>query len=381
MRRVMKCSVALVLSLVPPAAAMAQPQWQLVEDLRIGGEDEMTIFTDIRSIVAGPQGHIFVLDARAQEIRVFDRSGKFATLAARKGQGPGEIANANGLLLVNETVWVNDPSNGRRSVYSAVDGKYLRQITIPIRSYGYLWDAGIDGEGRFIDPIFVTTDRVDPATRRPVSEPRLRRVRNDGTIVDTVAAAACVQRSKPAKVAFTGSAPGVMARSFYGIPFLPRELAVFDGRGGYWCTPNDEYLLAHRSLANGDTLHAVRKPYTRVPVTRAQREKAITDARTWLARLENIDADYSLIPAAHPVFQRLDVDDKGQLWARRVTAGNVPDIDVYDASGRQIATVTTTVPFQAFLPIHIRGDFVYGVIRDEDDVPYVVRARIVRGER
>ena len=144
---------------------------------------------------------------------------------------------------------------------------------------------------------------------------------------------------------------------------------------------SDEYLLVHRSLANGDTLHAIRKPYTRVPVSRAQREKAITDARTSLARWKNIDADYSLIPSAHPVFQRLDVDDRGQLWARRVTAGIAPAIDVYDASGKQVATVTTTVPFQAFLPIHIQGDFVYGVIRDEDEVPYVVRARIVRGGR
>ena len=380
MRHVILGAMALVLSAISPAPAMAQPRWQLVEDLRIGGEDETTIFTDIRSIVAGPQGHIFVLDARPQEIRVFDRTGKFVTLAARKGQGPGEIANANGMLLARETIWVNDPSNGRWSAYSAADGKYLRQMLIPIRSFGYLWGAGIDAEGRFIDPVLVTTDRVDPATKRPVSEPRIRRVRNDGTIIDTIQAAVCEQRTPPAKTSFTGSTPGV-GNSFYGIPFLPRPLMVFDGRSGYWCTPSDEYLLAHRSLANGDTLHAVRKPYTRVPVTREQREKAIKDARTSLARYKDIDADYSRIPSAHPVFQRLDLDDKGQLWARRVTADSSRAIDVYDAAAKQIATVTTTIPFQAHLPMHIRGDFVYGVIRDEDDVPYVVRARIVRGGR
>lgn len=378
MRRTTMRSVALVLSAILPATTMAQPRWQLVEDLRIGGEEAMTMFTDIRGIVAGPQGHIFVLDFRPQEIRVFDRSGKFVTLAARKGQGPGEIVNSNGMVVVNETVWANDPSNGRWSAYSAVDGKYLRQITVPIRGYGYVWDAGADRDGRIIEAISVRTDRVDPATKRPISERRIQRVRIDGVIVDTLPEAACTQRSKPAKTTFTGSTPGV-GNSFYGIPFLPRELSVFDGRSGYWCSPNDEYLLVHRSLANGDTLHAVRKPYTRVPVSREERERAVTDARTSLARYKDIDADYSLIPSAHPVFQRLDLDDKGQLWARRVTADSSRAIDVYDGAGKQIATVTTTIPFQAWLPIHIRGDFVYGVIRDEDDVPYVVRARILRG--
>ena len=380
MRSTMMSLSGLILCAIVSTRATAQARWQLVEDLRIGGEEAMTMFTDIRGLVAGPDGHIFVLDFRPQEIRVFDRFGKFVTLAARKGQGPGEIANANGMVVVDQTVWVNDPSNGRWSAYSAVDGKYLRQITIPIRSYGYLWDAGIDGEGRIVEAVSVRTDRVDPATKRPVSEPRIRRVRTDRALADTIPETSCAPRSTPAKTVFTGSTPGA-GNMFYGVPFLPRSLSVFDGRSGYWCSPNDEYLLVHRSLGKGDTLHAVRKPYSRVPVSREQREKAITDARTALGRYKDIDADYSLIPSAHPVFQRLDLDDKGQLWARRVTAGSAPTIDVYDASGKEIATVTTIVPFQAFLPIHIRGDFVYGVIRDEDDVPYVVRARIVRGGR
>ena len=64
MRSITMRAVSLVLSAILPAAATAQPQWQLVEDLRIGGEEAMTMFTDIRGIVAGPQGHIFVRQTR-----------------------------------------------------------------------------------------------------------------------------------------------------------------------------------------------------------------------------------------------------------------------------------------------------------------------------
>ena len=381
MRLGMTGLIALAVSFVGAPAVEGQPRWQLVEDLRIGGEDsEMTMFTDIRGIVAGPLGHIFVLDARPQEIRVFDRAGRFVRLAARRGQGPGEIANANGMVVHNDTIWVNDPSNGRWSAYSAADGKYLRQMTIPIRSYGFLWEAGVDLQGRVLDPMLITSDRVDPATKRPIMEPRIRRVRLDGTVVDTIPAAVCDQRSPPARTSFTGSTPGVGNR-FISIPFLPRTLSVLDGRSGYWCSPNDEYLLAHRSVPSGDTLHVVRQRYARIPVSREQRDSAVASARKALAEYRNVDADYSLIPSVQPVFQRLDVDDQGRLWARRVTADRVPVTDVYDGTGRQVATVTTTLGFSSYVPLRIQGDFVYGVVRDQDDVPYVVRARIIRGAR
>jgi hypothetical protein len=379
--RSIAASGALMLMMAAPLDA--QEPWQLVEDLRIGGEgSEMTMFTDVRGVVVGPQGHIFVLDFRPQQIRVFDRSGKFVTLAARKGQGPGEIGNANGLVLVRDTVWVNDPGNGRWSAYSAVDGRYLRQFIIPIRSYGFVWEARADAEGRIVDPIRVPTGRADPATGRDISEPRLRRVRTNGTVADTIPSPQCTQRNPPARTAFTGTRPPPNAgRSVYGIPYLATPITVLDGRAGYWCAPNEDYLLVHRPLVGSDTLHVARKPYTRVPLPKDVRDKLIGDARTFLSRFPVVDADYSLIPTVYPVFQYLDVDDKGQLWARRKTSGAASAVDIYDATGKQIAAATLTVPFETYLPLHTRGDFVYGVVRDEDEIPHIVRARIVRGGR
>ena len=361
--------------------AGAQPRWQLVEELRIGGEtSEATMFTQLKGVIAGPHGQMFVLDGRPQEIRVFDRTGKFVTTAARRGQGPGEIANANGMLLVRDTIWANDPSNGRWSAWSAADGKYLRQITIPITSYGFLWEAGLDAAGRIADPISVPTDRPGP-DGRPMRERRLRLVTTAGGIVDTIPVAACAQRNPPAKTFFRGSGvgPNGPGSTNMSIPFLPQPIMAMDGRGGYWCTPNDDYVLVHRALGSSDTLHAIRIAYSRLPVPRAEREEAIERIRTALSRYTVNDADYSLVPDTRPVFERLDVDDRGLLWARRTVATGSPiRFDIYDANGRAVATLTTTIPFARYVPLHFRGDHVYGVFNDADDVPHVVRARIVR---
>ena len=79
---------------------------------------------------------------------------------------------------------------------------------------------------------------------------------------------------------------------------------------------------------------------------------------------------------------RLDIGDRAQLWARRVTpVGQPAAVDVYDATGRAIAVVTSPIPFGGNIPLHIRGDYVYGTVRDADDVPYVMRARIVNENR
>ena len=379
MRAIVAAACALASAFVPFASAHAQAQWQLVEDLRIGSDaSEMTIFTDVRGIVAGPQGNVFVLDWRPQEIRMFDRTGRFVSLVARKGQGPGEIAQGNGMLLVRDTLWVNDPSNGRWGAWSATDGKFLRHFSIPINSFGYIWEAGTDAEGRIVQPISVPSGRTGP-DGRPMSDRRLQRVRTDGRIADTLPLRGCQPRVIPSKTSFSGTNPD-RGGSYVQIPYLPRPLMVTDGRGGFWCSPNDEYLLVHGSLAKGDTLQAVRQPYTRLAVPRAARDSQIQRIRTSLSRYQVVDADYSLIPDVQPVFVRLDADDKGQLWALRTTPAGAPlSFDVYDPAGRKTATVTTSLRFAPYRPLHFRGDYVYGVITDDDEVPHVVRARIVRG--
>jgi hypothetical protein len=357
----------LLFAAVPGAVAAAQPQWRLVEDLRIGSEaSDKTIFADIRGIVEGTDGKIFVLDIGAGEMRVFDRSGKFLSVVARRGRGPGEIGTiATGMLVLNGVIWVNDESNQRLPGYSTTDGKYLRQITIPISRGRPKWEAGTDAEGRIVAPIALRTNRVDAVTGRVLSEQRVRRIRTDGSGADTIAGFDCAQRNPPARTSV--------------LPFEVVPVVAIDGRGGYWCAPNDEYVLIHRSLGTNATRETVRMPYARLPIAPEERARRIESRKQ-----SNLDhgisgIDYSLTPREYPMFERLDVDDTGRLWAMRATrAGTAETFDLYDATGRPLATIRTTLPFDPIRPLHIKGDYVFGVVRDADDVSHVVRARIVR---
>jgi hypothetical protein len=354
--------------------------WRLVEELRIGADSgsEMTAFTDIRAVVAGTDGRIFVLEMRPPQIRVFNQEGRFLSLAAREGQGPGEVSDANGMLIVRDTIWVNDPQNRRWSAWSAVDGRYIGQVTLPIMSHSWLWDAGVDAEGRILDPIMVPV--ATPGANGSRWEGRLQRVRSDGTIVDTVALPECEQRQPPVTRSFTGSTSGPRGGGgSYAIPFVPRAVRAFDGKGGIWCSPNDEYLLVYRTVGTSDTVKTVRRPYSLTPVSAPDREAEVAKAKAFLARYEKVEADYSLIPAVHPVFDRLQSDDAGRLWARRsVSADSSPIFDVYDATGAPVASVTTAIRFVPGFPVTVQGDRVYGVVHDADEVQQVVRARIVR---
>lgn len=51
-----------------------------------------------------------------------------------------------------------------------------------------------------------------------------------------------------------------------------------------------------------------------------------------------------------------------------------PEWDVFDSQGRFLGVVTMP---SRFTPTVFRGDRVYGVWQDEQDVPYVVRLRVV----
>jgi hypothetical protein len=93
----------------------AQPL-QLTEDMRVGVADgsEDETFGEIRAFGVDNDGNVYVLDAQAQDVRVFDANGQFLRRIVRRGAGPAEVAGANGLFVHSDnTVWLNDPDNAR----------------------------------------------------------------------------------------------------------------------------------------------------------------------------------------------------------------------------------------------------------------------------
>ena len=83
------------------------------------------------------------------------------------------------------------------------------------------------------------------------------------------------------------------------------------------------------------------------------------------------------VPLVRPIVIGLTIDDQGRLWVRLTpTVKGHTRYDVYNAKGAEIGTVDLPVALNQGPNVLIRGDKLYGVVLDEDDVPSVVRYRI-----
>lgn len=75
---------------------------------------------------------------------------------------------------------------------------------------------------------------------------------------------------------------------------------------------------------------------------------------------------------------RMRGDEDGYLWvwpAREANAEGTA-LDVFDPESRYLGRITTGEEISSNRPFVVRGDRLYTVVRDEMDVPYVVRYRI-----
>jgi hypothetical protein len=358
------------------------PTWTLTEELRLEDDDAEKSFGEVRGVVATRKGTMFVLDYKAQEIRVFDATGKFLRLAARRGNGPGEITNANGMLVgPDDVVWTNDPGNERWSSYNA-DGQFVRQLVLPIRSFGYLWTGAIESSGRILDLIYVSDQSViDPATNRAVSRARIRRVHPATGAADTVDYPLCSNPPPPAVGVLQFRRPDGRGGRNMNVPFLPRPQTVLTRQGFLWCTPSSEYRLSIHRVGDRSTTpfrELVRLDVPAPAVSAAERKEA-TDRVDSIARNFGplVSGSASAIPKNKPVIASLFADDQGRVWVRRTdTPAEKPEFDVFDPAGRQAARVRA--PAKIGSQVFLTGNLLYTVVLDEFDVASVVRYRINR---
>jgi hypothetical protein len=362
-----------VLSACSPASdspTQSIEQWKLEPVLTIGGTDSgPASFTWVTSVDADREGRILVLDQEAQRIDLFDSAGTHLRSIGRKGKGPGEFQEANGFRLAPDgAIWVNNPNNDRISIFGA-DGNLTREIPLRINSYSIReWNAWFDGEtlqeeiDERIDTLYVD---------------RIRSFRQDGSRIDTLPmpCEGLIPRPTRDNVLVIQHSRGTTG---IPIPWKPAAIRVFDGRGHAWCGVSDHYLLRRLDLAGGDTL-ILRGSRTPSPVTARDRDSMIDLLRRHaLSKLDLPDPDWSRIPAAKPIIGQVRIDDAGRVWVQVAIDGPVQRWEVYSSGGTPIAEVSSPVALHARGPLSIRGDLVYGVTMDPDDVVRVVKARILR---
>ena len=342
-------------------------------DLRLGsidGEDLNLVFGAIRGVQAASDGTIYVLDQQASEVRVFDSGGRYLRTIVRQGEGPGEIAAANGIFLSGDTLlWVHD--TGQWTVIG-VDpaGVEVRRFIKPVMSYTYIWNGTFDWRGRYLK------ETSHPVGERNYPPPMglshltdryyYKSYNLSSGAIDSVYIGEFSHRS------YAYSTPEIVW-GYYDIRFEASEPVVVNPSGGFWRANTAEYRIA-RTTEDGDTLVVIESGLPVQPVTAADRAAYVEEyleIRPELRReAEEVAA---LLPDVKPILEGMFVDDEGRLWVQRVTPTDAPAFyDLFSEDGDYLGSIR--LGFEAAGPLWIQHGAIYTWITDEMGVGYVVRA-------
>lgn len=369
---------------------------RLVEELRIGrleGPDEYT-FGQVAAIATGSDGTLYVLDRQPPSLRAYSPDGTFLGQLAGEGEGPGELKQPDSGLAVlpDGRILARDPGSARITVFGA-DGEYETEWRIRGSSYTST-PLYLDRAGNTYVQLFEFLE----------AELKFSFVRYgpDGEPADTIQ----VPRIEDApQLTAVHESEGGTSRSTNDVPFWPVLSTTL--------SPGGEMVVGHPDTysidvpVGGRTLR-IQRVFEPVPVLSGERknrrERAIHNMRQtepgW-------DWDGPPIPDTKPAFRDLMFDTDGRLWTRLYArAEPIPDaeidepdpdeqdpappqrwrepaeFDVFDTDGTYLGRVAGPKGFSWYPRPAISGDRMWGVVRDDLDIPYLVRFRIeVEAER
>ncbi|MDH3456879.1 MAG: hypothetical protein OER90_08560, partial [Gemmatimonadota bacterium] len=164
-----------------------------------------------------------------------------------------------------------------------------------------------------------------------------------------------------------------------------------------WFGVSEEYRIGHYD--DGDLVQLVTKPFIRRPISDRDREPLWAYLEeVWLFAGATSEVMHQMRDRVHfadvfPAFwfEGVAAGPMGTMWVQHVQPASdlsadaleswspfedvgAPDWDVFGADGRFLGVVTLP---RRFTPRVFRGDRIYGLWRDEVDVQYVVRLRVL----
>lgn len=378
-----------------PRSARPPAQWTLEARpiLEIGGADATgpAEFSGIVGVVRQGDGTIFVADGASRELRVFDSAGRFRRIAARRGNGPGELPDLDGLTSAGDTLVAIE---NRRAVHVfAPSGEWLRTMRLP------------PVPGFIVNPVAGALTGTLMAFRlRAGSQESLKVVRHDSTWLASISL-----RDSSVRIIGAQALPptfGVDPRfpNTYPLGFAFQILS--DVSGGRICTSHSARYEISCIDSVGRGLFSIERevPERAVHDSARRAYRAVESGRrpdgtsrfegTLRTHREKVAAE-TRFAASFPAVSQLLLSRTGELWVRRFVTEDaigvrgplgmrwrsnpVPsDWSIYDEEGRWIADCRLPA---RFAPGEIGADYVIGVARDDDDVERVTLLRLRKPPR
>jgi len=352
--------------------------------------DDTTLFAEVSEIDVDAANRIWLFDYQSNRLFLFDSTGKLVRRIGRQGQGPGEFASGSGLVTLPDTgaaIW--DARNARISFFTS-NGDFRTSWPTP--------------SGFFTSNALYIDSSGNMYLRRPVTAPRageilgrmgLVRLRAGGAFGDSLVPVDLpVERDLFIAVSSDGGSRSSTTWRYapnYHWDWHPHGFFVA-GHGGRY-----EIVLEPRLLERRDAKPVVIRrgavPVTLLPDERAEEKAYII----WNMRQTQPAWSWTggELPDAKAPLTGITVTRDGNIWARVATPSELIPADelppqrekgppvrryraltvyeVYSPTGRFLGRVPMpprTTMFQA------DGDYLWGIMRDEDDLPSVVRFKL-----
>lgn len=353
------------------ATAGRAPGWSLEPVATIGSAEgaDAFLFGRVAAVAVGIDNQIHVLEAQAREVRVFDLNGKHVRTIGGPGGGPGELTFPVGMTVdPSGHVWVSDEGAGKYIVY-APDGSLTREYRRPFRWVpllrggprvsrdSSLLDFGELGGRRvavrmLVDSVLLPTDTIIlPAYDPPMFGRQLKSGERIGAFV----------------------------------PFGAQQVTAIGPSGEIWTGVGASTYRLARLRGEGDTVRVIEMDVLRAALT--SQERATVDSAAAAAAGQGYAARPEEMPAYHPHFEGVVIDDRGNLWVRRVDpgvrqegSGSRPALfDIFAEDGAY--TGTLAAPVEADPAPSVGKGLLVGVRTDSAGAPVVEVYRLLFTKR
>jgi hypothetical protein len=375
---------ALVATTAVAGAQSTTPRTMQVVWRAGGGDDADSSFAQIYAVAVSPKGDVVAWDPKTPALRLFNDAGKFVRTIGRKGAGPGEYGSVSGIAYDKDgRFYAWDSGNARLNVYKP-NGDFDRQMRLPITGFSTNDGLTIDSQGRAWLR-FVIFDRAAGK-----SDGAWLRVRaSDGATIDTV---------KQPRI--EGGDPQLVAQSKC---CMSSQSLPYGKNPSFALTASGDIMIAQAGKYEVDVPYRgrvvkIQRTYTPVKISNEER---VEQREIIEKNLRNTQPDWTWpsagIPSVKPPLQSISGALDGRVWVSLYVESErfTPDPpatkeanaapprtfraagrkwDVFEPDGRYAGTVVAP---NNITPRVMRGDFAWGVALDEDDLPTLVKLKIV----
>ncbi len=397
------CSIAAAATQPPDPDVDALPQLRLVEEMRIGSAtDPVRGFTRIGTtggVDVDRDGQIYVVEAHDYQIRIYSPGGTLLRTMGRQGQGPGEFQSIPRIGVAGDTVWAIETGPQRITLFNRM-GRLLttarfENVLVPAQGVTTrISPTSVRADGRLTGT--TTGEMPDRASRIALTDtvqtPRVV-FSATGVPLDTLGWDRRLPPSQtPVRSVAVSGIRWTVPRASPDAPLTVvfPEGRLYIGRARATSAAPTAFRVT-RITMEGDTIYSGSYRYNPVryapalldslaarvaqPAARAVPgpAPAILRAASDPAAFKAIRDEMSFPPFETPI-ETVFMGTDGSAWLRREedVSPNYRWV-LLDPQGRPRGRLVTQ-PSQTVA--WARGDIVWAVVPDKDDVPWLVKYRI-----